>query len=102
MLPSALRVAAPGHLRSDLLGGRISLREALGMPESVRTATRDRSTLGSRALSRTLNLPDALGRLTLSPLTRVGKPRIASLREMPAAERRVERGFGLRGTSPSA
>ena len=56
-------------------------REALGMPESVRTATHDRSSLGSRVLTHPLNLAEALGRLTLSPLTPVGKPRIASLRE---------------------
>ena len=63
------------------VGGRISLREALGTPESVRTATHGRSTLGSRVLTHPLNLTDALGRLTLSPLTRIGMPRIASLRE---------------------
>jgi len=34
------------------IAGRISLREALGTPESVRTATPDRWTLGSDALSR--------------------------------------------------
>jgi len=67
----------------------ISLREALGTPESVRTATHDRSTLGSRVLSHPLSLTDALGRLTLSPLTRVGMPRIASLREMLATAARA-------------
>ena len=43
----------PGlHGRFSLTGiaGRISLREALGTPESVRTATHDRWTLGSDAL----------------------------------------------------
>jgi len=43
-----------------------SLREALGTPESVRTATHDRSPLGSRALSRPLNVAEAPSRLTLS------------------------------------
>jgi hypothetical protein len=43
-----------------------SLHEALGTPESVRTATPDRSPLGSPALARRLNLADALSRLTLS------------------------------------
>jgi hypothetical protein len=44
----------------------VSLREALGTPESARTATPDRSPLGSRPLSRSLNLAEALSRLTLS------------------------------------
>jgi hypothetical protein len=51
------------------------------MPESVRTAIHDRSSLESRVLTHPLSLADALGRLMLSTLTRVGKPRIASLRE---------------------
>jgi hypothetical protein len=54
------RVAARESVKSP------SLREALGTPESVRTATHDRSPLGSRALPRPLNLADALSRLTLS------------------------------------
>jgi hypothetical protein len=44
----------------------LSLHEALGTRESVRTATHDRSPHGSPALSRRLNLADALSRLTLS------------------------------------
>jgi hypothetical protein len=52
----------------------MSLREAPGTPESTRTATHDRSTLGSGALTRTLNLAEALSRLLLSPLTFVGMP----------------------------
>jgi len=64
------------------------------MPESVRTATQDRWPLGSRwcgggsydpPLRYTLNLAEALGRLTLSPLTFVGMASNASLREMPDA-----------------
>jgi hypothetical protein len=44
------------------------------MPESARTATPDRWTLGSDALSRVLNLADPPSRLALSPLTHVGMP----------------------------
>ena len=46
---------------------------------------------------RVLNLADALSRLTLSPLTRVGMPRIASLREirppMPRVRESASRGW---------
>jgi hypothetical protein len=52
----------------------IPLREAVGTPESARTATHDRWTLGSDALSRVLNLADPPSRLPLSSLTHVGVP----------------------------
>jgi hypothetical protein len=66
----------------------ISLREALATPKSTRTATQNRATLGSRALSRTLNLAETLGRLVLFPLTRVGMARtLRSVRCPAPAER---------------
>jgi hypothetical protein len=67
-----------------------SLREALGTPESVRTAAHDRSPLGSPALSRRLNLADALSRLTLSGDT-CRHASNASLRERPFTEKVCER-----------
>jgi hypothetical protein len=76
--------AATPHQSRALIALRegLSLREALGTPESVRTATDDRSPLGSLALSRPLNLAEALSRLTLSgDLCRHASN--ASLRERP-------------------
>ena len=47
-------------------------------------ATHDRWTLGSDALTRVLSLADALSRLTLSPLTRVGMPPTLRCARCPA------------------
>ena len=108
MRPFARRIGRVGRHRASRSPKLSARRKALG------TVTRDRWTLGSRALSRTLNLADALDRLALSPLTRVGAPRTlrSARRPAPVAENRwhggvmsVERRQGgcvlERGVSPA-